>query len=893
VSARKHLPGGLVTFLFTDIEGSTRWAQMLGGTYRSVLTDHRDVLRTALSTGDATELFTEGDSLFVAFDNAAAALSACVAAQRALAGHRWPDVRAKPLVRMGLHTGWAEPSAGEYASPEVHRAARVAAAAHGGQVLCTDATARYGGALDDDVALLDLGLHRLRGFDGRERLYQLVAPGLARDFPLPRTLGRAAHNLPTPVTSFVGRAAERARLTSQLRANRLVTLVGTGGVGKTRLAVEVALGLVDRYPDGVWFVDLAGVTEPAGAGPAVAAALGVRPEPGRPLVDTIADLAGNRELLLLVDTCDAHLSEAGTLVTRLLGAGSAARVLATSREPLGRPGELVTRLPALPVHTGVGGLPGDAVALLVDRAVAARGGRPVVADELARLGEVAAAVGGNPLALELAAARLRILSAGQLAGRLDDVLGTLDAGRQEPTDPCDRHRTIAATVDWSVRTLDPATARLLRRLSVFVGSVGLAEIEAINGGDPLHPVAALVDKSLVQAEPRPDGSRYRLVDPVRSYAARALVRAGEETVARDQHVAWCLGRLATAGTGPDGRPAPLALYALDPIADELRAALRWTATGGDVRAGLAVVAGLDQWWRERGLAGEARDWLNRLYPRADAVPDGELAVAYRVHAAQAGATGDYADELRYCARAEYTARRANDPGLLANVLAGRGAALLDLGRVADAERACRESIAWARCAVVSADALAAVYTLAQMLWRRGALDEAADLLANARQLEASRPAERGRRTVDMLLGLVALARGDVVAAHDHLVVALRSRMTHGFHAAACQTLNAMAVRCAAGGDPRTAAGLFGAAQAARSRLAVPSSGALGGYWRERQAAVRDVLGDEAFDRAYAEGGTLTLDDAVVVALAVEHPDLVGTTSGKSWPQHGLETTTSP
>jgi predicted ATPase/class 3 adenylate cyclase len=884
VAARMHLPAGLVTFLFTDIEGSTRLAQMLGGRYRSVLTEHRRVLRTTLSTADGAEMFTEGDSLFVAFGDASAALTACAAGQRALAAHDWPVPEAKPLVRMGLHTGYAEPVGGEYASPEVHRAARVASAAHGGQILCSGATATHGGKLPDGTWLLDLGLHRLRGFDGRERLFQLVGPGLAREFPRPRTSEASAHNLPIQVTSFVGRSAERDRLRDLLRAHRLVTLVGAGGAGKTRLAVEAARVVVDEYPDGVWFVDLAAVSDPALVDVAVAAALGIRPEPGRAIADTIADHAAGRRMLLLLDTCDAYLPDAAPLVARLLAGGRHARVLTTSREPLGLPGEVVWRIPPLSVRPPADGGPSDAVALLLDRATAARGGQTAAPHEIPQLARVATALDGLPLALELAAARLRILSAGQLATRLDDLLGTLDAGRAEPVggaeaagDPADRHRTMQAALGWSYRTLDDRAARLLRWMSVFAGPVELPAIESMFGADPLDPLVKLVDKSLVQAEPRADGATYRMLDAIRAYAARALADAGEEPAARDRHVRWCSDQVQAARVGADGRPVTLSLYPLDPLAVELRAALHWAATRGDARPGLVLATGLDQWWRERGLAREGRLWLFRMYERISAtgeqVPEAEMAAAYLVHSVQAGADGEYVEELRFSQRAAAAARRAGDVGLLARVLAGRGAPLLDMGRPDDAERACREVIAWARREQVPADALAAVYTLAEMLWRRGALDEAADLLANARPLEASRPAERGRRTVDMLLGLVALGRGDVVAAHDHLIVALRSRMGYGFHSRACETLNAIGVRCSAGGDPLTAARLFGAVQATRARLHLASSGALGAYGREQQTVVRAALGDVVFDAAYAEGGTLSLDDAVAVALTVEHPDL--------------------
>ncbi len=882
MSGRAHLPSGLVTFLFTDIEGSTRLAQMLGAGYRPVLNEHRGVLRRALSACSGTPLFTEGDSLFVAFPDAGAALHACAEAQRALVTHDWPTPDARPLVRMGLHTGHAIPHAGEYATHEVHRAARIAAAAHGGQILCSSATARHAGELPDEAWLLDLGLHRLRGFDDRERLYQLVAPGLNRQFPRPRTADATPHNLPVPVTSFVGRAAELAELARLTDANRLVTVVGPGGAGKTRLAVEAAGRRVDAYPDGVWFVDLASVTDPVLVAVTVAATLGLRPEPGRAVVDTIAEYAANRKFLLVLDTCDAQPGATAMVVGRLLGSSRGAQVLASSREPLGLAGEVVWRIPPLSLEPTDDGGPGDAVQLLVDRAAAARGGNRPAGDELDQLCRVAYRLEGLPLALELAAARLRVLSAKELVSRLDDVVSTLDAGvSMVDTVPLTggaavRHATMQATVTWSYRTLSPRVARLLRWLSVFAGRVDLPTVEWLLGEDPLDALSVLVDKSLVLAEATATGTAYRMLDSIRAYAARRLAEANEEEDARNRHVAWSLHALERAHLGPDRRPVTLSLFALDPLADELRAALRWTASQGSARQGLRIAAGLDQWWRERGLAREGRLWLFRLYERmavtGEEIPDAELAVAYHMHSLHSGADGEYAEELRFSQRAEAAARRAGDSALLARVLAGRGAPLLDMGSDAEAERACQEVIAWAQEHGVIAEALFAVYTLAQMYWSRGALDEAAELLGAARPVEAGRPLERGRRTVDMILGMVALARGDLVAAHDHLAVALRSRMGYGFHSRAVETISGFAARCALGGDAVVAARLFGAAQAARAQLQC-SAGVYAKYWTEQQTRLRGVLGDVAFDAAYAAGAALTLEEAAELALAVEHPDL--------------------
>ncbi|MFE0591417.1 ATP-binding protein [Micromonospora echinospora] len=903
MSPRIRLPSGWVTFLFTDIEGSTRLARMLGAGYRPVLHEHRRLLRHTLVAADGAELLTEGDSFFIAFADAAAAVAACLAAQRALAGHDWPTPEAAPRVRMGLHTGYAEPRDGEYASPEVHRAARIAAAAHGGQVLCSASTVRHAEPLPAGASLLDLGLHRLRGFDDRERLFQVLAPGLEREFPRPRTADAPPHNLPTRVTSFVGREAERAELRRLVAGHRLVTVVGAGGAGKTRLAVEVCAGLVEAYPDGVWFVDVATVTDPGLVPFAVAAAFGLRPEPGRPVMDTLVEYAATRRTLVVLDTCDAQPAAIAEVISRLLTGARDVRVLATSRESFNLPGEVVWRIPPLSIDPSPGGGESDAVALLLDRTTAARGGRRPGSAEAADLRRVVHRLDGLPLAIELAAARLRVLSAGQLAERLADVLGALDAGRDEPDAPrpfsggqedtvelrtageltgdgtrstIERHATMQATVTWSYRTLGPRSARLLRWLAVFAGPVDLAAVEWLLDSDPLGSLSVLVDKSMILAEPSASGCTYRMLDPIRAYAARRLAAAGEEQVARDRHVAWSQHVLRRAYLGPDGQPVTLSLYSLDPLAGELRAALRWSTTGGRARDGLLLAGGLDLWWRERGLAREGRLWLFRLYGRiaetGERIPEAELAAAYHMHSLHAGADGEFAEELRFAQRAEAAARQAGDAGLLARVLAGRAAPLVDMGQFVEAEQVCREVIAWARERGVAADGLLAVYSLAELLWRRGALDEAAELLGAARSVEATRPVERGQRSVDMLLGMVALARRDLVAAHEHLQVALRSRMSHGYHGRACDTVNALAVRCADGGDPLTAARLFGATQATRARMRF-TPGLFGAYWLRWQTEARRRLGDAAFDAAYAAGAELGLEEAAALALAVEHPDL--------------------
>ncbi|MFC7528063.1 ATP-binding protein [Actinoplanes sp. GCM10030250] len=841
--------------MFTDIEGSTRLARMLGEAYRNVLGAHRSVLRAVLDDFDGVELLTEGDSFFVAFSSADAAVAACVEAQRRLSAYDWPRRDAVPRVRMGLHTGRATPVGREYASAEVHRAARVSAAAHGGQVLCSEATAtavttsytaacasRAAAATLATVDMLDLGTFRLRGFDDDERIFQVVAPGLDRDFPRPRTAEAPRHNLPAEHCDFVGRRAESAELAELISHNRLVSVVGPGGAGKTRLTLSVADRLLPAYPGGVWTIDAA--TAANGLPNALAAALGLRAEPDRPMIETLVEQCAERRMLVLLQTCDAAPGLTATLVHRLLSRCRRLDVVTTGRSPLGLPGETVWRIPPL--------APADAFALLKERAAAAQGGR--AGDGEAPLARLAARLEGSPLAIELAAARLRLLPADQLARRLDDPLGALDNDAAGDG----RHASLANNLAWSYRTLGSRAAGLLRRLAVFAGPVDLATVEWC-GAEALGALSELADKSLVDVVP---GPRYRLSDQVRAYALRQLTAAGDEPAIRDQHLSWSLRTLDGVVVDTDDQVRTVSLTELGPYVPEWESALRWAVTTGDVPAGLRLAGALDPWWREHGGAASGRELLTRLYQRA---APAELAGAYLMHA---GLADDRSERERYLGRAEAAARAGDDSALLIRVLAARMAYLEGAGDAA--EHACREVIAQAEGVGAPAAALPAVLALAELLWRRDALTEAAELLGAARQLEAGHPEDRGRRTVDWLLGMVALRRGDLIAAHDHLVVALRSRLRHGFRGAAADAVAAIAVRCVLGGDPATATVLFGGAEAARGARRTES---FGGFWSAQQAALRTRLGDAAFDTAYADGAALGFDQIVAMALAVEHPDL--------------------
>ncbi|HYX10956.1 MAG TPA: adenylate/guanylate cyclase domain-containing protein, partial [Candidatus Acidoferrum sp.] len=466
-SARSsQLPTGTVTFLFTDIEGSTRLVQELGDRYADLLSEHCSILRASIADANGIELGTEGDSFFAVFADAADAVSATTAAQRELDRHVWPaDARVR--VRMGLHTGAGARGGDNYIGIDVHRAARIAAAGHGGQVVVSETTkALTEGSLPDGVSLRPLGAHRLRDIANPERLFQLDIAGLLTDFPELRTLDARPNNLPAQLTSFVGRGSELEEIGKLLERNRLVTLTGPGGTGKTRLALEVAARRLSIYPDGVFMVELAPISDPALVVSAIAGALGIVEARDVALVDTVKGELRDKDLLLVLDNFEQVLA-AAPIVTDILGAAARLRVLVTSRAVLHVHGEQEFPVQPLRVPDPRHLPPLDSlsqyegVALFLERAMAVRPEFAVTVASAPAIAEIVARLDGLPLAIELAAAKARLLGADAILGRLGSRLAFLAGG---PRDLPARQQTLRHAIDWSYTLLTSAEQMLLRRL---------------------------------------------------------------------------------------------------------------------------------------------------------------------------------------------------------------------------------------------------------------------------------------------------------------------------------------------------------------------------------------------------------------------------------------------
>jgi predicted ATPase/class 3 adenylate cyclase len=544
MSDGRALPSGIVTFVFTDIEGSTRLLRRIGDRYPALLDRHLELMDDGWDAFGGVVVGTRGDGLFVAFQDADAAVAASAAAQRALSGEPWP-VDAEVRVRIGVHTGLAAPHGGDYAAFAVHQAARVMSAAHGGQVIVSSATIEH--LSDVNRALFrPLGQYRLRDFDSPTRLYQVVGPGLPGVFPAVRAVPADGHNLVLPATSFHGRGDDVQQLTARLRPGCLVTLIGPGGVGKTRTAMEVGIAVADAWSDGAWLIDLAPISDHGLIAPAVGSALGV-PSRGDERWPEILDHLTERRALLIFDNCEGSAVHCGRLLEELLVRCPGCAALATSRVPLGVAREELWRLEPLELATAGPG-PGPAVAVFVDRARAVRHDFAPDEDTLRVIAEICRRLDGLPLALELAAARMAAMSPGELLDGLGDRFRLLESANASVPE---RQRTLQALLEWSDRLLTAEERMCLRRLAVFGASFSVeAAVAAVaDGVDPYDVPAlvwSLVDKSLVSADLTANATRYRLLESVREHVRARLDEHGETAATAMRLASWYHERLGPA-----------------------------------------------------------------------------------------------------------------------------------------------------------------------------------------------------------------------------------------------------------------------------------------------------------------------------------------------------------
>jgi predicted ATPase/class 3 adenylate cyclase len=881
-----ELPTGTVTFLLTDVEGSTRLWERHPAAMRAATARH-DVLVEEIVGGNGGVVVRprgEGDSRFAVFARASDAATAVVVLQRAFAVEAWPTPT--PIrVRMALHTGEADLRDGDYYGAAVNRCARLRAVAHGGQVLVSRVTADLvRGALPLEIGFADLGEHRLRDLAAAERVFQLTAPGLPHAFPPLRSLDLLPNNLPRQLTGFVGRERELAEVKRLLASSPLVTLTGTGGCGKTRLALQVGADLLDGYPDGVWLVELAPLTDPALVPQAVASALGVRELPDRPLLATLVDHLRGRELLLVLDNCE-HLLDAGArLADTLLRGCPNVRILATSREGLGIAGEVSWRVPSLTVPLGEGAIPLDELnrnecaRLFAERTRAVLPAFTLTHQNAPAVAQICRRLDGIPLALELAAARLKGLAAEQLAARLDQRFRLLTGGSRVALP---RQQTLAAMVGWSYDLLNEPERALFHRLAVFVGGFTLEAAEDVcpdtgDGGQPspiqrddvLDLLLRLVDKSLVVAEPSDEGeSRYRLLETLRQYALEKLAATGETERVRARHAAHYLAFAEQAGAQYYGSRFPFWYARMRLELNNFRTALRWAIDAGEVEEALLICGPLGNILYHIGEPSESRRWLGELLASPAAVLPtirrGRALVAAAYLAGWAELDFDQADIL--IDHALVIIRERADQKYLVEALAGKAGFATLRGNYSTGRKLSEEAVALARASEDLNAMASSLLQLGQACYYLGDYPIAQATFEERRAVCTRRGDTYHAPSLDWL-GHISTARGEYATAGAHLRESMRQRLTIDRTIGVAYTLNGFAGLAAAQGDHPRAVRLSGAAARLCELSGMPANRAEEGSMRDRLPAIQAALGDAAYDAAWAEGRALTQEQAVAYAL---------------------------
>jgi predicted ATPase/class 3 adenylate cyclase len=822
----RDLPTGTVTFLFTDIEGSTRLLHDLGERYADVLALHRRMLREAFARHRGVEVDTEGDAFFVAFERASDGLAAATEAQRALSG--------TPVkVRMGLHTG--EPLVAEegYVGIDVHRAARVMAAAHGGQILVSQPTRDL---LGNQFDLHDLGQHRLKDLESAERLYQLGGDA----FPPLKSLHRTT--LPIPATPFFGRERELAEVVALLQRDevRLLTLIGPGGTGKTRLAIEAAAAVSDRYPDGVFWVGLAPLRDAALVVPAMTQAIGA--------TDDLTEYIADRRLLLLLDNFE-HVARAAPEISDLIESCPELEVLATSREVLQLGAEHAYAVPTLAT--------GDARELFQARANATGGAvdDPLVADELcARLDYL-------PLAIELAAARTRLLSPAELLDRLGQHLDLLKGVRDaEP-----RQQTLRATISWSFDLLTGSEKSLFARLAVFAGGCTLDAAEAVCDAD-LDSLASLVDKNLIRRSP----DRFSMLETIRRFA---LEKLGERDDARDLQRRHAIHYLALAERAEPGLRGPAQrawLNRLELDHDNLRAALSWSCETRNAEVGLRLAAALWRFWRLHHLTEGSRT-LETILGMGKT---GSASLRTRTLLGASRLAMDEGDLERTLARADealVAARASGEAREIAAATENLGLMMIVTGSTARALTLLEDSVARFRALGDPLGTADALNNLANALLAVGQTARAAESGKQAFALQRDADNALGTAFALNTLGYVALHEGDLELSSSRLEESLVLFQELGDLSRIGDSLEGLAHVAAGNGDDRRAVTLWAAGESFRAKAGKHMEPQETALHEDALSRARTRMGEPAFAVALVEGAALDPEDAVAYALQLEVP----------------------
>ena len=921
---KPDLPTGTVTFLFTDIEGSTKLAQEYADALPALLARHKEILKQAIEAHNGFVFQVVGDSFSVAFDTAMNALKAASGAQRRLQNEEWSPAPIK--VRMGIHTGAAQLAddssiEGPYSGyTTLALTQRIMSAAHGGQILISKITHDLvWEQLSSDITLLDMGEHRLKDLLHPIHLYQVIADDLPTNFPPLKTLESFPHNLPVQLTSFIGREREMADAKQLLSNAHLLTLIGPGGTGKTRLALRVAEDLLPSFADGVWLAELAPLADPALIPQTIAAVFELRELPNMRLMDTVIDYLRSKELLLILDNCEHLIEASAKLSNDLLHACPQLKIIASSREALGIAGESIYRVPSLSLpntdqvtHDAL--MESESARLFVERATAAQSKFSLTDQNTSSVAQICHRLDGIPLALELAAARVGIFSPEEIAARLGDRFRLLTGGSRTALP---RQQTLRALIDWSYDLLPEEEQTLLRQLSVFAGGWTFEAAEAICPDlDVLNLLTQLVNKSLVMVDEQETSTRYRLLETIRQYARDKLLEAGESEHVRTRHLDFFLKFAEEAEFYMNG---PLEMewrMFLDAEYDNLHTALEW-GMENDVDKVLRLGGALHLFWERHGYEVEGRRLMNEVLARAKTFPpaEGEAArirIMYQAKALNAigflgFGQGDNLGSLKAFEDSASLLRQIGEKRMLAQALAYIGMAKAFLGDREVAYATAEEAVALAREAGdkvtlgIALSNMAGVIAMTQgdLKRMRPYADEGIQLLKETMSRWQTAMTVFGFALFTAMQGNYAEARSQFESCiplftelrDRHRLAMVRSELAHlerrqghfaqakplyretiqewqkfGHRAAIAHQLECFAFIAKGQEEDERAARLFGAAETLRENINIPMTPPEHVEYDREVSDLRANIDEAAFSKAWAEGRALTMEQAIAYAL---------------------------
>ena len=870
------LPTGTVTFFFSDIEGSTRLIQQLGERYPEVLLAHHTIQREALAANGGHELRTEGDSFFIVFGSALEACAGAAAVQKGLHAHAWPD-GGQVRVRIGLHTGEATLVGNEYLGLDVHRAARVASAGHGGQVLVSETTrALVEHALPPGLTLKDLGMHRLKDLARPERLFQLTVESLPAEFPPLKTLEATPNNLPTQLTSFIGRDDQVREAKQLLARSRLLTLTGPGGTGKTRLSLEIAAELLDQFSDGVYFVPLSAVHDPELVASAIAQALAISTTGSRRPIDALLDHLREKQTLLVLDNFEQVLA-AAPVATQLLEGSVGLRVLVSSRTVLRVSGEQEFPVPPLGLPD-LKALPGlaalsqfEAVRLFIERAVAVKPDFRATNENAPAIAGICQRVDGLPLAIELAAARVKLFSPQALLSRLEKSLSALGSGaRDAPA----RQQTLRGAILWSYDMLDAGGRRLLARFSVFARGGNLEQLEPVCGpaedvgGDVVESLDQLADQSLLRRLPDFDEPRFLMLQTIRDFAMERLEESGEAQLICDRHVKAFIALAQQAQPHLFGPRRKEWLDRLEEDHDNFRAALDWTVASGDARSAMELSTGLWRFWQMRGHLHEGRRRMDGVL----AMPDSGHFPKERLAALEAAGglaywQADMEIAQRFYDECLALTRTLGDDRALANALYNAAfPRVVGRAAIAEAKPMLAEALPLFRKIGDQTGVARALWGIGNAYFFNKEYADARPVLEEAVALNRKLDDRFGLGWSIHTLGLVRFNLGDLQGARACWLEAIHLFSAAGDVPGMVLQLDNLSALARQDGDFERAGRLWAAASAHQ----ISSGTGLGRLLREEERRTgREGLTDDDAARVWAEGQAMSLEQAVAYAMEIE------------------------